>query len=118
MNKQVLLLGLPLFTTVIAAQAQQVRTIQGAVVSTEKREALPGATVVVQGTSLGISTDVNGRFSLALPASAPKNITLHISSVGFLPQDVVVADEKQTINVALAPDSKSLDDIVVIGTGR
>ena len=115
MKKQILLLGLPLFATVVAAQAQQVRTIQGAVVSADKKEALPGATVIVQGTSIGISTDVNGQFSLPLPASAPKAITLRISSVGFLPQDVAVTSDNQAINVVLTPDTKQLEDVVVIG---
>jgi TonB-linked SusC/RagA family outer membrane protein len=113
MKKRLLLLGLPLCST--AVQAQQARTIQGTITSTERSESLPGATVVVKGTTLGASTDADGRFSLTLPASSTGDVVLRISSIGFIAQDVAVDKGQTSIQVKMAPDNKTLDDVVVIG---
>ncbi|WP_230471232.1 SusC/RagA family TonB-linked outer membrane protein [Hymenobacter jejuensis] len=113
MKKHLLFLWL-LFSVALAASAQQTqqRRIQGVVTSTEKNETLPGVTVVVQGTTNGASTDGEGKFSLNVPAG--QAVTLHFSYVGFLAKDVVVGDRSE-INVQLAPDTKALDEVVVIG---
>jgi TonB-linked SusC/RagA family outer membrane protein len=115
MNKQLLLLGLGIGAPLFAAQAQQARTIQGSIVSTERSESLPGATVVVKGTTLGASTDAEGRFNLTLPASTTGEVVLRISSIGFIPQDVAVNKDQTSVQVKMAPDNKTLDDVVVIG---
>jgi TonB-linked SusC/RagA family outer membrane protein len=115
MKKQLLLLGLGLSAPLLAAQAQQARTIQGTV--TAGGQALPGATVVVQGTTTGASTDADGRFSLTLPATAV-DVTLRISSIGFLPKSVTVGAGQTSVQVALEADNKTLDDVVVIGYGE
>ncbi|MET4105339.1 TonB-dependent receptor [Hymenobacter sp. UYP22] len=108
MKKNLLLLAPLLVATVAPAWAQQ-RRVQG-VVKSEKGEALPGVTVVVKGTNLGASTDGEGRFSLAVP----DNATLRFSYIGFLPYEVAVGS-KTDLTVALQEDSKTLDDVVVIG---
>jgi TonB-dependent starch-binding outer membrane protein SusC len=114
MNKHLLLLGLAL-SPVLAAQAQQARTIQGTVTAGDRNEALPGATVVVKGTTTGASTDPQGRFTLTLPAGP---VELRISSIGFLAQDVTVGADQSSVQVKLAPDQETLDDVVVIGYGE
>ncbi|MDU0371507.1 TonB-dependent receptor [Hymenobacter endophyticus] len=108
MKKNLLLLAPLLVATVAPAWAQQ-RRVQG-VVKSDKGEALPGVTVVVKGTNLGASTDGEGRFSLAVP----DNATLRFSYIGFLPYEVAVGS-KTDLTVALKEDSKTLDDVVVIG---
>ncbi|UOQ82552.1 SusC/RagA family TonB-linked outer membrane protein [Hymenobacter sp. 5414T-23] len=109
--KRKLLLLTPLLACAMApawAQQQQQR-VQG-IVKSEKGEPLPGVTVVVRGTTVGASTDADGRFNLAVPANA----TLRFSYIGFLPFEVAVGT-KTDINVTLKEDTKTLDDVVVIG---
>lgn len=109
MKKHLFLLLLMLQAALLAS-AQQ-RTIQGVVRSTEKNEELPGVTVVVKGTTIGATTDPEGKFSLNVPAG---DVTLRVSYIGFLAKDVPVGNQTN-ITIALAPDTKTLDDVVVIG---
>jgi TonB-linked SusC/RagA family outer membrane protein len=75
-------------------------------------EALPGVTVLVKGTTIGTSTDVDGNFALDVPEGA----TLTFSFVGYLKQEVAVGS-KTTVSVTLQTDEKSLDEVVVVGYG-
>ncbi len=75
-------------------------------------EPIIGASVVVDGTSTGTTTDLDGQFSLAVPANA----TLSISYVGYTTQQVNVAG-KTNVNVVLAEDSILAEDVVVVGYG-
>jgi len=74
--------------------------------------ALPGVTVVVKGTTNGISTDANGNFSLEVPEGA----TLTFSFVGYVTQEVAV-NGQTTLNITLKEDTKALDEVVVVGYG-
>jgi TonB-linked SusC/RagA family outer membrane protein len=74
--------------------------------------ALPGVTVVVKGTTMGTSTDVNGGFSLEVPEGS----TLAFSFIGYVSQEVVVR-EQTTLDIKLQEDNKALDEVVVIGYG-
>jgi TonB-linked SusC/RagA family outer membrane protein len=108
--KKHLLLMLLLLHVALLASAQQ-RAIQGIVRSTEKSEVLPGVTVVVKGTTIGATTNSEGMFTLNLPAG---DATLRFSYIGFVSKDVPVGNRTK-IDVELSPDSKALDDVVVIG---
>ncbi len=79
-------------------------------ITDSKGEGLPGVTVLVKGTSKGVSTDSNGDFSL----DVPDNATLVISSVGYTSQEVVVGG-RTTINLALSDSDQKLDEVVVLG---
>lgn len=72
---------------------------------------LPGAAVVVKGTTRGTTTDFDGNFSI----EANANETLMFSYIGYAGQEIVVGNQS-TINVILAADNK-LDEVVVIGYG-
>ena len=75
-------------------------------------EPLPGAGVLIKGTTKGTTTDANGRYSIA----AASNQTLEFSFIGYTTQDVPVG-RQSVINVTLADDSTLLDDVVVVGYG-
>lgn len=90
---------------------QQV-TING-VVTDESGVPLPGASVVVKGTSKGVATDFDGNYSITLPGGKS---TLVFSFLGFVTQEVVVGAET-TINIKLITDNNSLDEVVVVGYG-
>ncbi len=125
--KSILLCGALLPLAVAAAEAGPVanpsparRTavadtpISGTVLD-EKGVGLPGVTVVLKGTSVGATTDGEGRFTLRIP-SGTTGATLVISSVGYNRQEVVVG-EQTTLSIKLAPSAQALDEAVVIGYG-
>ena len=95
--------------TSVFAQNKQV---SGTVTGPDKSPVV-GATVVVEGTTLGTSTDMQGKFTL----SAPVNGTLVFSFIGY--EDAKIAiNGKTTLNVVLKEASKSIDDIIVVAFGE
>jgi TonB-linked SusC/RagA family outer membrane protein len=88
-------------------------TVQG-VVTDDKGNPLPGATVVLKGnTSVGASSDADGKFSLSVPTGTE---TLVISSIGYVAQEVALAG-RTSLTIQLATDNKALDEVVVVGYG-
>lgn len=73
---------------------------------------LPGANIVVKGTSNGASTDFDGKFALDNVAS---DAVLVISSMGYITQEIEV--DGQEINVILMEDTEALEEVVVVGYG-
>ena len=98
-----------LFPTRTLAQTSQ--TVSGRVVSRADNDGLPGVTVLQKGTSNGVSTNSDGTFSL----SAPIGSTLVVSSVGFTTQEVAVTGT--SLKLTMVPDSRELNDVVVVGYG-
>jgi TonB-linked SusC/RagA family outer membrane protein len=94
-----------------AAVAQQI-IIKGQVTD-EKGQPVPGATVVLKGTSNGTATDAEGRYTLQVPDG---NGVLEISYLGYVKQEVPVSN-RSSINVQLAPDIRSMSEVVVVGYG-
>jgi TonB-linked SusC/RagA family outer membrane protein len=74
---------------------------------------LLGATVIVKGTTIGTVTDLNGRFSLSVPANAE---TLVFSYVGMTTREVAIGSQI-VFNVMLSAESLGLDEVVVVGYG-
>ena len=74
---------------------------------------LPGASILVKGTSNGTISDFDGNFILE---QVPLNATLIVSYVGFQTQNVAL-NGKTTINITLNQDAQSLDEVVIIGYG-
>lgn len=95
----------------IEATQQQGRTITGRVTD-ENGEPVIGANIIEKGTTNGTVTDVDGNFSLRLE----ENAILHISYIGYLPQNITTSD-KMTFNIVLEEDTKALEELVVIGYG-
>ncbi|GAB3996781.1 TonB-dependent receptor [Spirosoma daeguense] len=96
-----------------ASASSDVKALVRGVVSDEKGNTLPGATVSVKGTQLGTTTDVEGRFSITMPDGAK---VLVISFIGMKTQEVVVGT-RTTLNITLQTGDQSLDEVVVIGYG-
>ena len=107
--KQLLLFLFALFFCLGATA--QTQLITGRVTDTDGG-ALPGVTVLVKGTTTGVSTDTDGRYTI----EAPTGSTLTFSFIGYTTQDVTVGQQK-TISPKLAVDSKQLSDVVVVGYG-
>ena len=75
---------------------------------------LPGVSVTVKGTSNGVTTNNEGRFTINVPNDTD---TLVFSFVGFAVQEVGVAG-RSSINITLVSDQKVLSDVVVVGYGK
>jgi TonB-dependent starch-binding outer membrane protein SusC len=110
MKKTILLL---LFSVVFAASAFAQRTVTGTVTEAGTGEPLAGVTVVVQGTTVGASTNIDGEYSIRVPQG--RNI-LEFSFVGFRTAVETIGD-RTTINVELSEDLQLLDEVVVTGYG-
>ena len=86
--------------------------LKGLVVD-EKGQPLPGATVILKGTALGVVTDTAGIFKIALP-DGDKHV-LVVSFVGMKSREIVVTPDVKSVNVTMEEDVESLDDVVVTG---
>jgi hypothetical protein len=89
-----------------------VRTVVGRVTD-EKDDGLPGVNIVLEGTSQGTITDIDGRFSLEVPDD---KAVLVFSFVGYISQQVIVGNNSN-IAVKLMEDTKALEELVVVGYG-
>jgi TonB-linked SusC/RagA family outer membrane protein len=110
--RKILLLGLTLFLVNAMAFAQG-RVITGTVTSTEDGMGVPGATVLVKGTTIGTATDIDGKYSINIPAGS--NV-LVFTFVGLTSQEVNIGN-RSTINVALESDVTALSEVIVTGYG-
>jgi len=93
-----------------SALAQR-KSIEGSVQS-KKGESLPGATVVVKGTNVGVVTDINGRFTIQAQATD----MLVASFVGYNSEEVLVGEQDKIV-FALAETMKELEGVVVTALG-
>lgn len=110
MKKTLLLISL-LFTSLGLVMAQPSK-VSGTVVSDEG-EPLPGAYVLVSGTTVGVITDIDGKFSLeSLPSGAEK---LTVSLLGMVSEEVVISSSPMTI--VLQPDVTRLEGTIVTAMG-
>ena len=104
--------GMMLLSVLFATQANaQNTTVTGTV--TDASDAIIGVSVVVEGTTNGCITDINGNYTLT---NVPNNGTLIFSYIGYVTQKVQV-NGRSTIHVKLAEDSQQLDEVVVVGYG-
>ena len=90
----------------------KVQTVIG-IVKDVKGNPIIGATILVQGTTIGSITDLDGKFKL----DAPQNAILEISYIGFKTQKETLLTGKKDIVVILKEDTELLDEVVVIGYG-
>ncbi|MBL4677130.1 MAG: TonB-dependent receptor [Mucilaginibacter sp.] len=88
--------------------------VSGRVVD-ENNQPLPGVNVSVAGTTIGTTTDVNGRYKLNVP-DAYAGRSLSYSFIGFATQTAAIAGRSE-INITLKPNNTNLDEVVVVGYG-
>ncbi|MGY6522880.1 MAG: SusC/RagA family TonB-linked outer membrane protein [Mongoliitalea sp.] len=110
--RKVLLLGLALLFATASAFAQG-RVVTGTVTSGEDGMPIPGASVIVKGTTIGTATDLDGKYSLNVPQGS--NV-LVFSFVGSTTQELTIGNRSQ-VNAVLQPDTRNLEEFVVTGYG-
>jgi len=84
-------------------------------VTEQNGESLPGATVLVKGTSIGVSTELDGSYQLVIPDEI-QNPVLIFSFIGFDTQEVAVGNQTE-IDVVLMDNFSALNEVIVVGYG-
>ena len=128
MKKQYLLLALACFfplsgviakdvmaNPIVTSTQQKKSQIVGVVTDSKTGEPIIGASIAIVGTSGGVITDVDGKFTVQ---AAPGNL-LRVSSIGYVAKEIKLANQK-VLSIELLEDSKTLDEVVVTayGTGQ
>lgn len=94
-------------------QSDQDRTITGKVTAEDDGSPIPGATVMVKGTTNGTVTDINGNYSLNV---ADPNAVMIFSYVGYLTEEVAI-NNRSVVDISLMMDITELSELVVVGYG-
>jgi TonB-linked SusC/RagA family outer membrane protein len=103
---------LPLLLICAVSYAQN-QNVTGRITDAEDNSPLPGASIILKGTSIGTTTDANGAYSISVP---DENAILVFSFIGYASQEVQVNGRTQ-VNIALSADIQALEEIVVVGYG-
>ncbi|MEK0442114.1 MAG: hypothetical protein RL403_1092 [Bacteroidota bacterium] len=102
------------YTTVNKFALPQTPSAISGMVLDEQGQPLPGATVLVKGTTIGTTTDMEGRYSLTLPTTAQ---ALVFSFIGMRVEEVPIQG-RSSLNVTLMQDNQVLSEVVVTGYSR
>lgn len=105
----IVMLGALLLTTNVFAQQNKIT----GKVTDETGTTIPGANVVIKGTTTGTATDMNGTYTI----SAPKGSVLQFSFIGYTTHSVKVENQAK-IDVRLEPETQGLDEVIVTGYGQ
>lgn len=111
-------LAISLISTVIfliigTASISAANPLRGTVTDEKTGGKLIGVSVMVQGTTVGTVTDIDGRFHINVPTS---NSTLVFTYIGYISQKVIVTDQTH-FEVILKEDTRNLDEVIVVGYG-
>lgn len=89
------------------------RTIIGVVTASDIKEPIIGASIWLKNSSIGVITDVDGKYSIVIEGVGG---VLEFSYIGYKKQEIALANQ-EVINVVLEPDTEVLDEVVVVGYG-
>ncbi|MRX62971.1 TonB-dependent receptor [Maribacter luteus] len=96
----------------MTALAFSQETITGTIVDGETNDPLPGASIVVKGTTKGATTDFDGNFSVSVAKSSG---TLVVSYMGYVSKSVAFTSAGSVGSISLEPDAEQLGEVVVTG---
>ncbi|MCG8318399.1 MAG: TonB-dependent receptor [Cytophagales bacterium] len=110
--KKILLICFMLLAALIIDARAQDRTITGKVLD-ENGSSLPGVNIILKGTAIGTTSDIDGNYVLSLPSEGG---VLIFSFIGFATREIDIGSQS-TINVTLLGDTRQLSEVVVTGYG-
>lgn len=90
----------------------QSRVLKGKVTIAKDGSPLPGAVVMIKGTTKGTAAGPDGLFTISVPAGGA---TLEVKSIGYTTKDVVVSSEEKMLDIAMVEDNQQLGEVVVTG---
>ncbi|UZR99939.1 SusC/RagA family TonB-linked outer membrane protein [Chondrinema litorale] len=102
-----------LFFSAISMAIAQDKRITGKIVAASDGLGIPGASILVKGTTTGTSTDVNGNFDLILPPNAEM---LVISYIGYVSKELSIGNQTN-FDISLDEDVQQLEEVMVVGYG-
>lgn len=91
----------------------QGKTVSGVVTDGNSGEPLPGVNVLIQGTTTGTVTSLDGEYIIEVPKD---DVTLNFSFIGYLTEKIIVGNQIK-IDIILIPDVTALSEVVVVGYG-
>ena len=102
------------FTMLLIAQATlaQEKTITGNVTDASDGLPLPGASILIKGTTTGVQSDFDGNYAI----QASSDQTLVVSYIGYTAKEIAVGTQS-TINIALDGDAQALEEVIVVAYG-
>ena len=112
MRKFTLLIAFLLLVGLQGVFAQS-RVISGTITSSDDKLPIPGVTVVVKSTTIGTTTNLDGKFVLTVPT---KYTVIAVSYVGMKTQEITIT-ENAILDVVMEPDIMSMDEVVVTAIG-
>jgi iron complex outermembrane recepter protein len=98
-------------TNRLSLKTSLAQTVSG-VVKDAKGEAIPGISIIIKGTTKGVQTDAEGKFSI----DAEVGNVLVFTSVGFIKQEITVTKDMSTLNIVLVEDLATLGEVTVVGS--
>lgn len=113
LNREQALLSPPNLPDVVNSDQLAEREVSGTIIGSDDSKPLPGVSVLLKGTSRGVTANAQGQFRISVPNN---NATLVFSFVGYLPKEVVVGTASQ-LTITLLADNKTLSEVVVVGYG-
>lgn len=87
-------------------------TVSGTIIAGDENQPLPGASILIKGTTSGVVTNLDGNYTIDVPEGA----TLVFSFIGYVTQEIEVGSQS-TIDVTLEADIFGIDEVVTIGYG-
>ena len=100
------------FNHCLAQKVKKALTISGVVLEHSNDESIPGANIVVKGTTIGTTTDFDGNFTLSIP-TYKKTDSVTFSFVGFQSKTISIKNCRKGMSVKLLDETQSLDEIVL-----
>lgn len=97
----------------VGKSEQQKKKVVNGTVKDEHGVTLPGVSVLIKGESVGVATDINGKYSITIPENK-KEVVFAFSFVGMVPVEVRYTGQ-DSINVVLKEDVEKIDEVVVNG---
>lgn len=111
---KLLLRGIVFFCLIFFQSSTYAQQLNGTVNDDKTGESVIGAVVTQKGTSNGVTTDLDGKFTLQLTGEAPYQIT--ISFVGYVTRDFTITDLSKPLNVKISSRQVELEDVQVTGS--
>jgi TonB-linked SusC/RagA family outer membrane protein len=102
-------------TLLLTASLYAQRTVEGTITDLKTGETLIGVTILIKGTSAGITTDINGKYLLTSDRLQDSSV-LVFSYIGYVKIEQILGN-RTIIDLSLTPDQYTLDEMVVIGYG-
>ncbi|WP_157637929.1 SusC/RagA family TonB-linked outer membrane protein [Flexithrix dorotheae] len=96
----------------IIPEIPQQFTVSGKIITEEDQQPLPGVSILIKGTTIGTTTNVNGDYSLQVS----EGNTLQFSYIGYVTQEVEITNQS-TVNISLVADAEQLKEVVVTALG-